>query len=139
MGVPPKVFVTADILVFATIQRALHVLLIRRKNPPFQGKWALPGGFIEEDETLKESARRELKEETGVTGVTLRPLGVYGDPGRDPRGRTVSIAFTAVVKAGRVRVKAGDDAREAQWHPVKRLPPLAFDHRKMIREALACL
>ena len=136
MGRPPKFCVTADIIVFTRIGKALQVLLIRRANPPFQGKWALPGGFVEEDETLEASAMRELEEETGVRGVRIEQLHAFGDPGRDPRGRTISVAFSAFVKADRARVRAGDDAGDARWHPVRRLPPLAFDHRRMIQMAL---
>jgi 8-oxo-dGTP diphosphatase len=139
MGLPPKICVTADIIVFSILRGGLHVLLIRRANPPFQGKWALPGGFIEEEETLEQSALRELKEETGIEDVYLEQLYTFGDPGRDPRGRTVSVAYFALVNADRVTVRAGDDAGDAQWHRVDRLPPLAFDHRRMIEMALARL
>ena len=135
MAIPPKVGVTADIILFSQIGGERCILLIRRGHPPFKGRWALPGGFIELDETLVESALRELQEETGVTGVKLEQLYTYGDPGRDPRGRTVSVAFVGSVKKP-PDVKGGDDAAEAKWHPVRKLPPLAFDHRAMIRRAL---
>lgn len=139
MGLPPKVCVTGDIIVFTIRSQSLQVLLIRRARPPFQGRWALPGGFIEEDETLERTALRELQEETGVTDVYLEQLYSFGDPGRDPRGRTVSIAYFALVNAERVQVRAGDDAGDARWHAVNRLPPLAFDHRSMVDMALARL
>ncbi len=134
MALPPKVCVTCDILVFTGAGDERRILLIKRAHPPFKGRWALPGGFIELDETLEESALRELEEETGVRGVKLHQLGTWGDPGRDPRGRTVSVAYWTVVK--RADVKAGDDAADAQWHSVNDLPPLAFDHGDMIRAAL---
>src|SRR3954447_13631069 len=98
----PRPSVTVDV-VLATRESKPRVLLIRRKKDLFAGRWALPGGFIEMDETLDESARRELKEETGVEAGRLDVLGVYGDPGRDPRGRTISVAYLARVSAARLK------------------------------------
>lgn len=124
--------VTVDIAALKREGKRDYVLLIRRGKEPYQGHWALPGGFVDENEPLAAAARRELEEETGVRGVELTQLGAYGDPGRDPRGWTVSVLFYCVVKAKAVRPKAADDAAQAQWFPLAALPPLAFDHDKML-------
>jgi 8-oxo-dGTP diphosphatase len=108
---------------------------LRRKHDPFADCWALPGGFIEMDETLEESARRELREETGLETGVLRQLGTYGDPGRDPRGRTISVVYLAVVNPKKLLPRAADDAAEADWFPLGRLPKLAFDHAKILADA----
>ena len=129
----PRASVTVDIVVL-TREPAPRVLLIRRKHAPFEGLWALPGGFIEMDETLEESARREFLEETGLKARKLVQLGTYGDPGRDPRGRTISVAYLAQVTAAEAPT-AGDDAADARWFPLARLPRLAFDHRQILRDA----
>jgi 8-oxo-dGTP diphosphatase len=129
--------VTTDILVFGWNSEQMRIMLIRRKNDPFRDFWAIPGGFIEMDETLEESARRELKEETGISRLPLHRFGVFGDPGRDPRGRTVTIAYMAFLSPELLRkAKAGDDAAEVCWFPVRRAPKLAFDHSRMLRQAL---
>jgi 8-oxo-dGTP diphosphatase len=114
------------------------VLLIRRQRPPYKGRWALPGGFVEMGESLEESVRREIKEETGIRRVTrLRQIGAYGDPGRDPRGRTVTVAYLGVVSGTGAAAKGGDDAAEAQWYPISSLPKdLAFDHALILRDGL---
>ncbi|NMC21047.1 MAG: NUDIX hydrolase [Thermogutta sp.] len=112
----------------------LSVLLIRRLREPFAGRYALPGGFVEIDEPLEAAARRELVEETGITPVQLLPVGMYGDPGRDPRGRTISAVFRAVVWKQEHPPTAGDDADAAAWFPLRRLPALAFDHDLIVRE-----
>jgi 8-oxo-dGTP diphosphatase len=113
----------------------LQVLLIKRANDPFKGKWALPGGFVDENEPLEHAALRELEEETGLKRIRLEQVAAFGDPGRDPRGHTVSIVFVGVLHNNR-KVKAGDDAAEAEWHPALRPPPLAFDHNKILSTAL---
>jgi len=137
---PPKMHVTADC---ATVRHVpgsgLEVLLIRRANPPYQGQWALPGGFVELDEDLPDAALRELREETGVVPRALEPVGLWGRPGRDPRGRVVTAAFVAVVGPGCEAVRGADDAAEAAWHPRRRLPSLAFDHADIIAAALTRL
>ncbi len=128
---------TVDVVVVAPIAGQHKVLLIRRKNPPFEGRWALPGGFVDPHEPLEDAARRELWEETGVRPAHLVQLHTFGDPGRDPRGWTVSVAYLALVdeKAGRtLQPEAGDDAAEAAWFDLLAPPPLAFDHA----EILAC-
>ena len=112
------------------------VLLIRRAHYPFAGQWALPGGFVDEGERPEDAARRELAEETGLKHRGLLSLvGVYGEPGRDPRGWTVSAVYLAVAE-GAAEVAGGDDAAEARWFPGDRLPPLAFDHATVVADAL---
>lgn len=128
--------VTVDAVVFTTLKRTICVLLIRRLKPPFKGRWALPGGFVEYEETLDQAARRELREETGVSKVFLEQLYTFGDPHRDPRGRVISVAYWGSVRADHVNLMAGDDAATARWFAVKRLPPLAFDHAAIVRCAL---
>jgi 8-oxo-dGTP diphosphatase len=130
----PMPFVAVD-LVLASKERPRRVLLIRRKHGPFAGSWALPGGFIEMDETLEESARRELREETGLETGKLTQLGAYGDPGRDPRGRTISVVYLAVVDLKKLRPRAADDAADVAWFPLNRPPQLAFDHAKILADA----
>lgn len=132
----PRPAVTVDAVVFARGGGGTSVLLIRRGKPPFEGKWALPGGFVEMDETLAQSAARELAEETGLTGVDLEQLHAFGDPGRDPRGRTVSIAHWGVIEGRPPPVRGDDDAAEARWHDVDALPELAFDHAHILRMAV---
>jgi len=129
----PRPAVTVDAVVL-TDDGA--VLLIKRRSAPFEGSWALPGGFIEIDEALADAAARELAEETGITGVGLRQLRAFDEPNRDPRGRCISIAFLGHVR-GRPEPKAGDDAAEARWHALDQLPPMAFDHDEIIACALA--
>lgn len=127
-----------DCVVFG-LDEDLQVLLIQRDIPPFQGRWALPGGFVRMDETLDEAARRELTEETGVTRVYLEQLYTFSDLDRDPRERVVSVAYYALVKLSDHRVKAATDAREAAWFSVVDLPSLAFDHDKVLQAALSRL
>lgn len=131
----PRPAVTADCAVFAEKDGRLHLLLIRRGAQPFKDCWALPGGFLNPDETAEEGAARELREETGIAPGGLRQLGAYTAPGRDPRGWVITVAFTC--RAEMSAAKGGDDAREARWFPVDELPPLAFDHADIIRDALA--
>jgi 8-oxo-dGTP diphosphatase len=127
----PMPAVTVDIVV-VTRGRTPKVLLIRRKRDPFAGAWAIPGGFIDMGETLEESARRELREETGLEVGRLEQVHTFGDPGRDPRGRTIAVAFLARVDGANAAPKAADDAAEVGWHPLNRLPPLAFDHADIL-------
>ena len=124
-GVPfsypyPRPAVTCDAVVFTMRADDLAVLLIRRKDEPFKGKWALPGGFVNENESLERAAARELSEETGITGARLEQLGAFGDPGRDPRGHTVTVAFMTFLVA-EAAITAGDDAAAAEWHSFRRL------------------
>jgi 8-oxo-dGTP diphosphatase len=132
----PRPSVTVDI-VLLTREPTPRVLLIRRKRDPFAGAWALPGGFIEMDETLEESARRELREETGIDVSQLVQLYTFGDPGRDPRGRTISVAYLGHVDAAALTPVAADDAAEVSWFALDALPTLAFDHDRIIAQAAA--
>jgi 8-oxo-dGTP diphosphatase len=133
----PRPAVTVDLAVFALSRDGLRVLLIRRKHDPFAGRWALPGGFLEIDEPIEAAARRELKEETGFESTgPVAFLGVYGDPGRDPRGRTISMAHVAVIQGGPPEVAGGDDAAEAAWRLARAGAPLAFDHDSMLGDAV---
>ena len=130
----PRPSVTVDIALFHQSAERVEVLLIKRAREPFKGWWALPGGFVDEDESLEAAAARELKEETGLEGIRLIQVGAFGDPGRDPRGHTVSVAFAALLRR-RAEAVGADDAEEARWHSIRRLPRLAFDHKKLIRIA----
>lgn len=130
----PRPAVTVDVVIVSTDVRP-RVLLIRRKNEPFAGMWAIPGGFVEMDETLDVAARRELLEETGVRAKTLEQLATFGDPGRDPRGRTISVVYLARIDAVKENAQGADDATEAAWHPLDRLPKLAFDHAAILKLA----
>ena len=133
----PKPSVTVDIVLFTFTEGELRVLLIQRKKAPFAGYWALPGGFVNENEPLEAAAARELEEEAGVRGIYLEQLYTFGDPGRDPRGWVISVAYFGIISADQARdVRAGDDAGDAGWFNVYDLPPLAFDHERIIRYAL---
>ncbi|HEY57930.1 MAG TPA: NUDIX hydrolase [Anaerolineae bacterium] len=133
----PRPMVTVDVVVFTVREERLQVLLVQRKRPPFAGQWALPGGFIGMDESLEEAALRELAEETGVTQAYLEQLYTYGDPHRDPRGRAITVAYFALIPAGRpIGAEGGDDASQARWFPTDDLPPLAFDHAEIIAYAV---
>lgn len=126
---------TTDIVIFAIRDDRLEILLIERGHPPFQGRWALPGGILEEDEDLDACARRELEEETGVSGLGLEQLHAFGAPGRDPRGRYVTVAYLTLVRAADLDPKAASDAAGVRWFPADSLPPLAFDHGEIIAMA----
>ena len=128
--------VTTDILVFTIHKGKLKILLIKRKNPPYQGAWAIPGGFIEMDEDLEESALRELKEETGVEEANLIQLHAFGKPNRDPRMRVITVAYITFIPLNRLRFKANSDAKQSCLVPVYALPKLAFDHSKIINFAI---
>jgi 8-oxo-dGTP diphosphatase len=129
-----KLLVTVDVVLFTIRDRKLHLLLIKRLAKPFENRYALPGGFVQEDESLDTAAIRELREETGVGDVYLEQLYTFGNPKRDPRGRVVTVAYYALVPNTQV-VRAGTDASDAAWFPVTELPPLAFDHRKIAEYA----
>ena len=127
--------ITVDTVIFTIQEGILKVLLVKRRIPPFIGKFAIPGGFVHEDEDLDQAAARELREETGVSDVYLEQLYSFGKPNRDPRGRVVTVAYFALISADR-KLKAGSDAAEAAWHPMNDLPPLAFDHATILNYAL---
>jgi 8-oxo-dGTP diphosphatase len=134
----PRPAVTVDCVVFGLDLAAadLKVLLIQRKKDPFAGRWAFPGGFVEESESLEQSAKRELQEETGIAKLYLEQLYSFGDPGRDPRGHTITVAYYALVKLTDHTPKAADDASAVEWFPVSRPPKLAFDHDKILKVAV---
>lgn len=131
--------VTVDAVVFRHTGGRLEVLVVERGRPPFQGRAALPGGFVEMDEDLLPAVKRELFEETGLKGVKLVQLATFGAPGRDPRGRTISVVFTGTLRNGNRKVRGGDDARRAYWISARRPGPLAFDHNEVLRFALRAL
>lgn len=135
----PRPSLTVDCVVFGIDEEDLEVLLVQRDVEPFQGRWALPGGFVHEEEGLEEAARRELQEETGLDRIFLEQLYTFGDVGRDPRGRVVSVAYYALVKLGDHKVRAATDARAASWFPVWDPPSLAFDHDRILQTALTRL
>jgi len=115
------------------------VLLVERGREPFRGSYALPGGFVDYDEDIDDAVSREIAEETGLTGLPFRQFRTFGQPGRDPRGHTVSVVYVAVILGEAPPVAAGDDAASAAWFPVSRLPDLAFDHAQILARVLATL
>jgi 8-oxo-dGTP diphosphatase len=136
----PMPSMTVDMVVFGISAGKLRALAVRRKGEPFAGCWALPGGFVEMDETFEVAARRELVEETGVeVPGPIDFIGVFGTPGRDPRGRTVSIAHAAVVRGPLPEVVGSDDAAEADWLAVDEITELAFDHAEILSSARSWL
>ena len=132
----PRPSVTVDCVVFGFDDADLKLLLVLRKTPPFRGQWALPGGFVRMDESLDQAARRELSEETGLPQLYFEQLFTFGDPGRDPRGRVVSVAYYALLKLSDHRVQAATDAEAVAWFPVAELPKLAFDHELIAETGL---
>jgi 8-oxo-dGTP diphosphatase len=130
----PRPSVTVDVVILTLVEGELRILLVKRRNWPFAGMWAIPGGFINMDESLELAARRELEEETGVRDIFLEQLYTFGEPGRDPRTRVITVVYYALIDAARlnVQVQAADDAAEAEWFPLYQLPPLAFDHEEII-------
>jgi 8-oxo-dGTP diphosphatase len=127
----PRPAVTADIIILKNNNDKQFVLLIERKHPPFEGMWALPGGFLNMDETLEEAALRELQEETGITGVKLKQFHTFSKVDRDPRHRTITTVFIGYTDEN-ISIEAGDDAAKAQWFLMEKLPPLAFDHAEVM-------
>ncbi|QDU56544.1 NUDIX hydrolase [Aeoliella mucimassa] len=126
---------TVDIVVFGLDEQALQVMLIERDLPPFEGEWALPGGFVRVDEPLDEAARRELSEETGLNQIYLEQLYTFGSVERDPRERVVTVAYYALVNLEGHHVQASTDARNAAWFDLNDLPKLAFDHEQILETA----
>jgi len=132
----PRPCVTVDAVVFKEGENDLEILLILRKNPPYDGKWALPGGFMDMDETLEAAAVRELEEETGLSGVDLKQFYSFDAVDRDPRARTIGVAHYGFTSADNASVKGMDDAEEAGWFSINDLPGLAFDHELIIKKVL---
>jgi 8-oxo-dGTP diphosphatase len=132
----PRPAVTVDAIIFCRKETNLFVTLIQRANPPFEGKWAFPGGFVDMDESLEAAVERELQEETGLTGIHLEQFYTFGDVHRDPRHRTITVVYIGFADEVLPLLKAGDDAREASWFDVSKLPDLAFDHGDILRQAI---
>jgi 8-oxo-dGTP diphosphatase len=135
----PRPMVTVDAAVFAWVEVKAKLLLVQRKLEPYQGHWALPGGFVEIDEDLPDAAARELAEETGLSNIPLEQLRTFGKPGRDPRGRIITILYFGIAGPERRQAKAADDAADVQWFAIDHLPPMAFDHDELVRCAIAHL
>ncbi len=132
----PRPSVAVDCVIFGLDKTDLKILLIQRGGEPFKNAWALPGGFVEMDESLETAALRELEEETGVKDVFFEQLFTFGNPGRDPRGRVISVAYYALVNLDEHPVQAASDAKAAQWFPLNALPELAFDHDSILTTAI---
>ncbi len=130
--------VTVDVVIFTLRRRQLHVLLVQRKHWPFEGMWAIPGGFVRMDESLEDAARRELAEETGIDDpdIYLEQLYTFGDPGRDPRTRVITVAYFALISSDHLCLRADSDAAVADWFPAYHPPELAFDHARILRYAI---
>ena len=131
----PHPAVTTDIVVLTVEEGVVKLLGIRRKAAPYQGRWALPGGFVEIDESIDACAARELAEETGLAGIYLEQLYTFGAPDRDPRERVISVAYYALAPLHGLALRAGSDAAAAAWHDIDALPELAFDHRDIVAMA----
>ena len=129
----PRAAMTADTVIFGFDGEALNVLLVKRGVAPFKGKWALPGGFLRMNETINQCAQRELTEETSFPEIYMEQFGVFSEVNRDPRGRVITTAFYALTPLREVH--GGDDAAEAKWFPLDRIPALAFDHDRILRVA----
>ena len=136
----PRPMVTVDAAVFSFTDGKASLLLINRKKDPYKGQWAVPGGFIEMDEELEDAAARELAEETGLTNVALEQMHTFGTVGRDPRGRQITVVFMGIAAEEQTAVRGGDDAADARWFDIDRLPEnMAFDHDTVARVAIARL
>jgi len=132
----PRPAVTADVIILKSMNGRHHVLLIERKHQPYEGMWALPGGFLNMDETLEEAALRELQEETGIAGVNLEQFHTFSNVNRDPRHRTITTVFLGFADDS-ISPVAGDDAAKVQWFALDKLPQLAFDHAMVMEMVMA--
>ena len=133
----PRASVTADAVLFAEKDGQKYVLLIQRGNDPYKGYWAFPGGFLNMDETVARCAERELEEETGIVLTGMQLVGIYSDVERDPRGRVITAAYAAMTTMP--EATTADDAAAAKWWPLNALPKLAFDHDKILADAMRLL
>ena len=133
-----KPSVTADVAVLRIVETP-EIMLVQREDPPFEGMWALPGGFMEMEETLEEAARRELTEETGIKAGEMIRFETYDKPGRDPRGRTITQVFVMIWKEPMGIPQAGSDAKTVAWYSLSELPELAFDHDLIIRDVISMI
>lgn len=127
---------TVDVVIYTIKDNELKVLLIQRNTDPYKDMWAIPGGFVLKGETLEQAAIRELQEETGVKDIYLEQLYSFGDPGRDPRGWVVTVAYFALISSDNIKIKADTDAKDVQWFSAYNLPKLAFDHDKILKLSL---
>jgi 8-oxo-dGTP diphosphatase len=132
----PRPALTVDIVVLGDYDTKPQILLVKRGQPPFLDHWALPGGFVELDETLDDAARRELEEETGLKNIEVEQFYTFGKIDRDPRERVVSVAYFALVNCRDCSIQAGSDAARAEWFSIGQLPPLAFDHQTILETAM---
>lgn len=135
MNYTPKIFVTVDVVLFRKINSSYEILLIQRLNDPFKDYWALPGGFVDENEELETAAKRELFEETDIQLFQVKQIKAYGNPNRDPRNHTISVAFMGEIDS-LAEAKAKDDAKAVKWFSIEELPALAFDHAEIIRDTI---
>lgn len=133
---PEIAHLTADIAILSKSGGRLHVLLARRALEPEKGKWTVPGGHVDKGETFDEAAPRELEEETGISGVELHRLDVFDRPDRDPRYRTITVAYACMVDSEAVKLSATREATAFKWFPVERLPELGFDHDEILKKAV---
>jgi len=124
--------VTVDVVMMSLRQKDLQILLVKRRAWPYEGMWAIPGGFVHVDESLEAAAKRELSEETHLQDVYLEQLYTFGDPDRDPRTRVITVVYFALLDSERLQVAVGSDAADVDWYSVYELPPLAFDHAKIV-------
>lgn len=135
MSYTPKIFVTVDVVLFRKMNSSYEILLIQRLNDPFKDYWALPGGFVDENEELETAAKRELFEETDIQLFQVKQIKAYGNPNRDPRHHTISVAFMGEIDS-LAEAKAKDDAKSVKWFSIDELPALAFDHAEIIRDTI---
>lgn len=131
----PRAAITVDCVVFGFDGTALHLLLIERNIEPFRDRWALPGGFVAVNETLEQAAKRELSEEAGLLDVFLEQLATFDAIDRDPRERVISVAYFALVRSANRQLRAATDAKDVRWFPISKVPPVAFDHKHIIKTA----